>query len=967
LKRIISAVCAVLMLVTSLVYLQPGVQAAAESEYPTRVINVVYDDSGSMIKDQDTGEMLDMWCQAKYSLEVFAAMLEENDTMNIYVMSDYVDVYEKAILEPPILTLRGNSDAKKNVEKVRALCTDASDTPFNAVKKAYSDLEKTDADEKWLVVLTDGVFQKDKKPGQKKRETYTIDEVNAYFAEKDDSVKVMYLAMGELAATIDEVPSQNIFYEKAATSDQILNKITEICGRIFNRNRLVVDMETMQIEFDVPMTELIVFAQGANVEISGIKSEKGKTYSDNATQVPVRYSEKATIDEQYKNVVVNRNLKGTIWARKGDYNPGTYTVGVTGAETIEVYYKPNVDIMAELIDSDGKIIEGVKALEAGEYTVTFSLVKGGTKEKIIESKLLGEVTYEAALTINGKSEGVIDSGDKVQLDEGTFQVDVKAKYLKYNSVSTRLNYTIYRDKALDLEVMEVPTYVIEGDGVSNDDEPIVVKATLEGKELTKEQWNVLKQLDVQVTDETKNAFSFKAVKGDEIGYFYVYPQVHTSSLSSKEYTKSELSFSTTAKYGSETWGGSTEGTVYWEDCRQKSLDLEMLSAPQYVIEGEGLSNADEPIVVKATLEGKELTPEQWRAMEPLSVTVTDGTSDVFTFVAEKSDEIGYFHVYPQIHTANLTDTTYTQTRVDFVAQAQYQTEIWSGRTNGTVPLLDNRRKELGISVVDSPDYNVTAEGIENDDQKMAVKVTLEGEELTEEQWQYVDGLKVTQAENKDDRVSFDVEKSELPGIFYVTPKIDGGALSGEDYDDIVLKMEAEGGYGVELWSGEDTGTAKFSDSRTLFEKYRNAIIFGLILLALLILFLGYVPPFKRYLPKKLKKNPMITCSPTRPGQRPYEVGGRYSKNRITTFIPYVPETGTIRVLPSNTGVSPLKVKAAGGNRMEITNTKLYAKRQNLTFDGQPVQAGAKKNLKKSAGMIVRYKTKDTEYTCVPNK
>jgi len=61
--------------------------AGAASQAPSRTINVVYDDSGSMIKTG--GQLVDTWCQAKYAMEVFAAMLGEQDTMNIYVMSDF--------------------------------------------------------------------------------------------------------------------------------------------------------------------------------------------------------------------------------------------------------------------------------------------------------------------------------------------------------------------------------------------------------------------------------------------------------------------------------------------------------------------------------------------------------------------------------------------------------------------------------------------------------------------------------------------------------------------------------------------------------------------------------------------------------------------------------------------------------------------------------------------------------------
>ena len=62
--------------------------ASAQSLYVRKIVSVVYDDSGSMIED-DNGTYVDRWCQAKYAMEVFAAMLGEKDTLNIFFMSDY--------------------------------------------------------------------------------------------------------------------------------------------------------------------------------------------------------------------------------------------------------------------------------------------------------------------------------------------------------------------------------------------------------------------------------------------------------------------------------------------------------------------------------------------------------------------------------------------------------------------------------------------------------------------------------------------------------------------------------------------------------------------------------------------------------------------------------------------------------------------------------------------------------------
>ena len=245
------------------------VASASSSTAPSRVINVVYDDSGSMITTG--GQLVDTWCQAKYAMEVFAAMLGTNDTMNIYVMSDFD--YGRTNSNPK-LVLSGSDGQSTNVSKIHNMVTAAGNTPFNSVRKAYSDLSKATADEKWLVVLTDGEFQ-------------GVDNIDAFLAQKAEDINIMFLGMGPNASEITESPHNGIFFEKAATSDQILSKITGICTRIFNSDRLDVNVSAKTVTFDVPMGELVVFAQGENVSINSIVSSSGKDLASSTLRVTV--------------------------------------------------------------------------------------------------------------------------------------------------------------------------------------------------------------------------------------------------------------------------------------------------------------------------------------------------------------------------------------------------------------------------------------------------------------------------------------------------------------------------------------------------------------------------------------------------------------------------------------------------------------------------------------------------------
>lgn len=198
------SICGLLVCVLLCSFFASMALANASSE-PSRMINVVYDDSRSMYR---TDSVVDTWCQAKYSMEVFAAMLGEKDTLNVYYMSDY----RSGTGRGPRLVLHGKDGAATNVGKLHSEKTRAGNTPFNSVRKAYSDLSKATADEKWLVILTDGAFE-DGALGR--------DKIDAFLAVKDSDISVMFLAMGPSAAGITAKSSQNIFYVESRCLYQI--------------------------------------------------------------------------------------------------------------------------------------------------------------------------------------------------------------------------------------------------------------------------------------------------------------------------------------------------------------------------------------------------------------------------------------------------------------------------------------------------------------------------------------------------------------------------------------------------------------------------------------------------------------------------------------------------------------------------------------------------------------------------
>jgi hypothetical protein len=423
-KAVVTFVCLALLCIGFM----PLHGQAYTTNQPSKAIHIVYDDSGSMI--EDGGVYFDRWGQAKYAMEVFAALLEENDLMNVYYMSDFAAAGKADA--PARIVIKGSESAGERVAKIHDTVTNSSDTPFDAVAKAYADLRNADAQEKWLVVLTDGEFNR-----LNSQITSNID-ANSFYSQyvRESNVKIMHLAMGDNAAVIRADPGRQIYFEHARNSGEILGKITAICNRIFNRNSLkFTKADQHEFSFDVPMLELFVFAQGADVKVNGITG--ADNYSSSET-VGVRYSEVAATNFRGNpNVIISRNLTGVVAVFRGN-KKGRYNLDVAGAQTVEIYYKPSVNVVIRL--SQGRRVITDEEIPEDRYRIWYGLVDEDGNEA--SSSLLGNVKYEATIENNGQIIPV-KSGDVIAIKQGELKISVQSNFLEINTSENSLTRTVY--------------------------------------------------------------------------------------------------------------------------------------------------------------------------------------------------------------------------------------------------------------------------------------------------------------------------------------------------------------------------------------------------------------------------------------------------------------------------------------------------------------------------------------------
>lgn len=395
--------------------------AEIEDTDPSKAIAVAYDNSGSMSDGSDK------WCMAKYSLEVLASMLGQNDTMRVYPMrsEDNLDL---------TFGVTGTTPAAERVRVVHdANLGLGHGTNPEAAQEAYEYLTTVDA-ERYLVITTDGKFNAGN----------GLEDVKATVAQcKRDGIKVLYLAIGDSVDLI-ESDGDKVIVKQVVASD-VLKTMTEFANEIFGRAELPernFDTGKSTLSFDVPMGTIIVFAQGEGASLGLMKGEDGTTVSPDIAKV--RYSEEpfariaddamtlsgtspANLNATYRDTsIVNTDLMGQVGVYRGPIEAGTYQLDISGADVVEAYYKPYVDIATTLRSRTSDAVFELSSIgEAGPlledtYDVSYSVVNP-IDGSLIVSDLLQGASFSTTITSDG-SEQVVAEGDPASLSVGDVKI-----------------------------------------------------------------------------------------------------------------------------------------------------------------------------------------------------------------------------------------------------------------------------------------------------------------------------------------------------------------------------------------------------------------------------------------------------------------------------------------------------------------------------------------------------------------
>lgn len=494
-------------------------------------IAVVFDNSGSMYLNTKA------WCRAKYSMEIFASMLDysKGDKLSVFPMWEVTTDGSK-----PAWNSGGSLDPfsvtkKEEINKISNMFTVTPDgTPYEPVTKAYNYLESSSATEKWLVVLTDGAFNQEK-CGLKQQpvsiDKQTLESRLSALAHNSNNINVYYLGLDK-APALSGNPSQG-FHTIKSTETSLMSDLINVCNTIFQRYELKGRLNNKKLTLDLSMKKIIVFVQGPNATVNSLTDSKGNKANVILDSGQRKYSEIRANDNpeertKYSTAPIDTTLAGQVVTF--DACPkGEYTLDYSNATNIQIFYEPDVDIVVNLTDSDGRKADFSNGeIAAGEYTVNYSLVDRITQEDAMKSGLLGDnVKLTAYLKQSADSEpDEIENGEKIFLeaDENT-ELYVDGEYLDNYKISTKdtgsipfpLKVIMPEESAfyVKAEVLQPQSWY----KISDNENWEPVKATLlrEGNPLTAEDFEAVK-FEVAI----ENNLPYRCLPAPEESAYYIY-------------------------------------------------------------------------------------------------------------------------------------------------------------------------------------------------------------------------------------------------------------------------------------------------------------------------------------------------------------------------------------------------------------------------------------------------------------
>lgn len=686
-KKILSVFFSLLLICSVFITESVVIHAASaggSTKKRTREIHVVYDDSGSMVRNKvnDTYEYNTRWSEAKYALEVFVGMMGETDTMTIYPMSSY-----SSGAKVSKISLKGTDSSNsriKAVNKMNGYKGKFLNTPLKTVEEAAR-FKKSKADDKWLVILTDGEFGD--ADGKSYKDITTVKNKILSYAAKDSGINVAYVPIGE-AIEIDKTNDSQNFYTPDAGTTSILDKVKDIAKIVFNYQTITLSKSqgSFSLKPDIPISKFIIFAQGKNVKIGDIQGDKSID-SAKKNSVEVAVSKKntpkpltANMKEADKTKVkIAEGLKGEVFTYDAPdedhpFAGSTYSF-TSNVDNVEVFFEPGVSLQAVLEDNNGNEFnlsdDKVTSIPAGTKTLHVKFINpiDGTEIDPNHSELLKNVVPSMIVEFSDGTEEEYLDNKPVDIPEGDVSITAKARFkggIEKQSKKKKLTIT-----AAELEVSfsSKKGYKFDPFTMNTDQDVLLSVKAADGTPFTKEQYD---SASFQVSDMGNVEWTVKDT--DDSGIFCLTPRIKKGKNSEDiDVSKQTLKVDVSIKIGKIERKGSASTKVAGMVDNSASLNLKITTPKEtykkngknYMFDSSlrGVGKNRAYILVEVSMgdsEGnsRKLTEEEWKKgvkgfsfdaklshPNPLDHIIRLVCRQSLDFKVEKGEELSTYKLY----------------------------------------------------------------------------------------------------------------------------------------------------------------------------------------------------------------------------------------------------------------------------------------------------------------------------------
>ncbi|MBS7259633.1 MAG: VWA domain-containing protein [Eubacteriales bacterium] len=399
-KKYMRYLTAILLAVFVLLTLPLTINAA--SMRCRKIISVVYDDSGSMSGDNEA--------YANYSMQTFAAMVNEEDDLYITYMSD---CYNSRKID--------TSDLLNAVGNIRNH-TSNGNTPYEAVETAMDRLKQSkDSDpntQYWLVVFTDGGFNSTGIAEVEK----ALDKFSRTKMANGSEPHIIYMTIGDGLGVFTPHPSNpDIKVIAANDGHDVADSLFDIASSVTGRFRVdssaitFTDNHTLTVSSNIPLLNISILVQNVDADVVSILDPDMVPVSIKH-EIPVGIPGHITY---YSNPDI-ANMHGviTLAGEEGRNIPaGGITITLSKAispDDIVVMIEPAIELKIKFY-SDGQEITDpdLIAVTMPGLVAKAAVYEYGTDVEILESLLPSGYTKTIEHSIDGKT---ITSNDSFIID-----------------------------------------------------------------------------------------------------------------------------------------------------------------------------------------------------------------------------------------------------------------------------------------------------------------------------------------------------------------------------------------------------------------------------------------------------------------------------------------------------------------------------------------------------------------------